>query len=233
MDGGGPETGSLMSGEEIPDPDHVARHCSVTKMKQDGTVSGAAFRLRAGKDVSLSVNWLEFLHPDERGLQLAALRDAFRAKGFELRPTARFAVLNAGELRRHVRQQSGDGRVLKVQHEPLSKATDGIDDPSHAGISGYGADDDIIADLIAQAVEEVYAAGAGLQRRDGARLGAGVGGDGAPGGGSCGGPGPGNNDKPRYPLRHFWRATNGRPPQRHPRRQAPHRARLSLPPGGG
>jgi len=142
----------------IPDPDHVARHCSATKMKQDGTPSGTAFQLRAGKDVSLSVNWLEFLHPDERGLQLGALRATYRAKGFDLRPTARFAVLNVGELRTHVTQRSGDGRILKVQHEPLTKATDGIDDPSHAGISGYGPDEDVIADLLAQAVKEVHPA---------------------------------------------------------------------------
>ena len=42
----------------------------------------------------MSVNWLEFLDGQDRLLQMAALRGAYRVKGFDLRSTARFAVLN-------------------------------------------------------------------------------------------------------------------------------------------
>lgn len=145
-----------MKGDRIPDDDHVARHCGGATINEDGTVSGTAFRLRAGKDDHLSVNWLEFLDAHHRSDQLAALREAFHAKKFDLRPKARFSVLNVGEFRQHVQQESNDGRDLQVRHEPVHTAE--FDDPSHAGIFGYSPDDDLIAGLIAEVVREVYPA---------------------------------------------------------------------------
>jgi hypothetical protein len=147
-----------MKDETVPDGDHVARHCKGTQLKEDGTVSGTAFRLRAGRDDYLSVNWLEFLVGQDRVLQMAALRDAYRVKVFDLRATARFAVVNVGEIRDHVRERSEDARALRVLHEPFNKAEHGFDDPSHAGIFGYSPDDDLIADLIAQVVREIHPA---------------------------------------------------------------------------
>ncbi len=147
-----------MRGDPVPDQDHIARHCKGSQIRDDGTASGAAFRLRPGKDDYLSVNWLELLSADDRDEQIAALRDAFRAKGFDLRATARFAVSNVGEMRKEVREKSGDGRALHVRHEPFNKAEHGVDDSSHAGISGYTPDDDMVADLIAQAFRALYPA---------------------------------------------------------------------------
>jgi hypothetical protein len=88
-----------MKGDRIPDQDHVARHCGGATIHEGGTVNGTAFRLWRGKEDYLSVNWLEFLDSSDRNSQLAALREAFRAKNFKLGKNARFAVLNVGQLR--------------------------------------------------------------------------------------------------------------------------------------
>ena len=61
-----------------------------------------------------------------------------------------FAVLNVGEITDQVRRNSE--RQLAVLHEP----TPG--DPSHSGIYGYGYEDDLVADLIAEIVLETYPA---------------------------------------------------------------------------
>ena len=44
-----------------------------------------------------------------------------------------------------------DARMLSAHHEPILST-----DPSHSGIYGYAADDQLIADLIAQVVQEVH-----------------------------------------------------------------------------
>jgi hypothetical protein len=147
-----------MKGERVPDNHHIARYIGGTKIKDDGTVSGAAFTLRAGKDDYLSVNWLEFLDAHDRSRQLAALRQAFSFRGHRVGATARFAVLNVGKLIAHVRERSDTRRSLRVQHEPLFKKDVGYDDASHAGVHGYSPEEDAIADLIAQSVDATYPA---------------------------------------------------------------------------
>jgi hypothetical protein len=52
-----------------------------------------------------------------------------------------------------VQSNAPDARTLAAHHEPIPPF-----DPSHSGIYGYTADDDLIADLIAQVVKEVYPA---------------------------------------------------------------------------
>jgi len=149
-----------MKGERVPDDHHVARYVGGTKLKEDGTVSGAAFSLRVGKDEYLSVNWLEFLDARDRGRQLAALRQALSSRGHRVGATARFAVLNVGKLIAHVRERSDTRRPLWVQHEPFLKQDVAYDDPSHAGVYGYSPEEDAIADLIAQIVDadDIYPA---------------------------------------------------------------------------
>jgi hypothetical protein len=64
----------------------------------------------------------------------------------------RLAVLHLQTLIDHVRSSTPDARTLTVHHEPEPA------DPTHAGIYGYTADDQLIADLIAQVVKEVHKA---------------------------------------------------------------------------
>ncbi len=123
-----------MKGISVPDREHIARYCGGANVHEDGSIDGAAFRLRQRQDKSweeyLSVNWLEYLDPADRAEQLIKLRATFHGKGFDLRPSARFAVLKAGDLRNHVRQESPDKRDLKVLHKPQPN------DPSHCGFLG-------------------------------------------------------------------------------------------------
>ena len=65
---------------------------------------------------------------------------------------AKIAVLNVGEIINYVRTKSPDARNLSVLHEPKE------DDPSHSGIYGFRYDDHLIADLIAETVQEIYPA---------------------------------------------------------------------------
>jgi len=65
----------------------------------------------------------------------------------------RLAVLHLQTVIDHVRSNAPDARTLIARHEP-----DLPPDPSHSGIYGYTADDDLIADLIAQAVQKVHRA---------------------------------------------------------------------------
>ena len=142
-----------MKGDAVPDPEHVARYCGGASVHEDGSVDGSAFRLRDHRgETFLSVNWLELLDPSDRYRQLTALRQTYQAKNFNLRPAARFAVLQVGEVRTHVRDGSRDSRELQVLHQPEP------DDSSHCGIFGLRAEDDVIADLIAETVHEIHPA---------------------------------------------------------------------------
>lgn len=106
--------------------------------------------LREGIDDFLSVNWLEYFGRIDRTAQLTCVREHIRLKG--LSPNARFAILNIDQVIDYVSKESLDNRLLSVLHEP------GGPDPSHAGIYGYGPEDELIADLIAQNVVDVQPA---------------------------------------------------------------------------
>ena len=151
-----------MKGDVIPDGHHVARFCSAGQMSEGGKVSGVAFRLRRNvpADDYFSVNWLEHLHPDNRQAQIVALREAVRRQGVTIRAnsTGRFAVLNVDRSTRAVKEKSEDHRELRFLHEPLEVS------PSHSAIFGYGLEDDLIADLIAETVTETHPAGTPQQQ---------------------------------------------------------------------
>ena len=69
-----------MKGDRVPDKDHIARQCGGANVHEDGTIDGAAFRLRErpdGWEEYLSVNWLEHLGPADRLRQLEILRQVF------------------------------------------------------------------------------------------------------------------------------------------------------------
>ncbi len=68
---------------------------------------------------------------------IQCVRVAFETKGYEVRKNGRFAVLGVEEALRVVR--NAHSRSLTIEHLPAAN------DPSHAGISGYGVDDLAIA----------------------------------------------------------------------------------------
>ena len=104
--------------------------------------------LNPGHDF-LSVNWLEYFDLPDQQAQLTQVRQNIR---LNLAPRAKFAVLNVGNVINYVRENGPDNRALSVFHEPEE------DDPSHSGIHGYGFEDDWVADLIAEVVQETHPA---------------------------------------------------------------------------
>ncbi|MCI0559949.1 MAG: hypothetical protein MN733_15770 [Nitrososphaera sp.] len=145
-----------MKGDPVPNTDHISRYGGGAHIKPDGTVSGTAFRLRerlGQPERYLSVNWLEYLNKSERAAEIAEIRTIFAAKFKRVGSQAKIAVLNIGELRDYVFQNSEDNRDLQVLHEP-----DEPEDPSHSGVHNLRLDDNLIADLIAQTVQEIYPA---------------------------------------------------------------------------
>lgn len=142
-----------MKGDPVPDDHHVSRYCSKTKLTESGAVTGSAFQL-APDQKYLSVNWLEFLNLPKRQDEIAEIRKVLSSKGLTLRKSGKIAVLLVGEVIQYVRTEAPDSRTLKILHEPETN------DPSHSGIFGLslGSEDDLIADLIAQTVNDSYSA---------------------------------------------------------------------------
>ena len=103
----------------------------------------AAFELRSGEDY-LSVNWLECLGEPDLDAALVRIREMFQTKGYSLKPSGRFAVLNVGAVKAAVSDKV-DGEA-RVEHLPLD------DDGSHSGVFGYTARDLAVAVAIKELV---------------------------------------------------------------------------------
>src|SRR5687768_14971376 len=143
-----------MPGPEIPITDHVCRLCGASKCDNAGQPLGDAFMLRPARggrpaEEYLSTNWLEFTGALSRADQLTIVRQHLANKDMKLSANARLAVLHLQTTIDHVRSSTLDARTLAAHHEKLAC------DPSHSGIYGYTAEEHMIADLIAQTVQEV------------------------------------------------------------------------------
>ena len=121
-----------MNGGPLPDEDHTSRYCKPTTVGDDGLPLTSAFKLRNGEE-HLSINWIEYFDEPDLSRAVQRVREAFRNKRYTLRPQGRFAVLNVGAVKTAVLEAVG--KALRIDHLPRN------DDPSHAGILGYTADD--------------------------------------------------------------------------------------------
>ncbi|MGB7293745.1 MAG: hypothetical protein WBD99_16365 [Thermodesulfobacteriota bacterium] len=139
-----------MKGDTIPDNDHIARLCH-NKHVADEQIQATAFQLRQNED-ALSANWLEFLSCSSRQSEIVEIRKIYSETFSSLGTRAKIAVLNVGEVREKVLTESPDKRELEVLHDPL------VRDPSHSGIYNLKQDDELIAELILEAVRETYPA---------------------------------------------------------------------------
>ena len=137
-----------MPGPEIPGTDHVCRLYGPGKADDDGQPRGAAFMPRPA-DEYLSTNWLECTGAPSRADQLRVIRQHLTNK-LKLKASGRLAVLHLQTLIDHVISGTPDARMLSAHHEPILST-----DPSLRNY-GYAADDQLIADLIAQVVQEVH-----------------------------------------------------------------------------
>lgn len=137
----------------LPDDNHLSRYCKPSAIGRDGLPLAAAFELRSGEDY-LSVNWLECLGAPDLDAAIECIRNVFRTKGYRLKPSGRFAALNAGAVKTAVSEHV-EGAV-RIEHLPLD------DDRSHRGVFGYTADDLAAAVAIRELVsrESVHPAAA-------------------------------------------------------------------------
>lgn len=136
-----------MTGNQLPEDDHVVRYVKPS-LVEDETIDGGAFLLRTS-ETALSVNWMEAFD----GNRQDRLSEVRRLCRLNLARNGRFALFNVGEAKRHV---SGSMEGVGISAAPLDP-TDGFEaDPSHAEITGLppGDSDDamLIGDLLAQCV---------------------------------------------------------------------------------
>jgi hypothetical protein len=137
----------------LPSEDHVSRYCRPSSVDQvSGLPSGAAF-LRTVKngvlEEYLSVNWLEKISIEAQYTQVEELKALFISKGYKLKSTGRFAILNVGKA---IENAQSNGFEIDIFHDP-SKSDD-----SHSSISNMPAegDDIALAELIAMNVITTY-----------------------------------------------------------------------------
>ena len=140
-----------MRGDRVPDQDHVARYCPFSKLSPDGQIQATAFMLRSD-EVSLSVNWLEFLECSSRDNEIIEIRKIYSQKFRSVGAQAKLAILNVGEMRENVLTRTQDRRNLEVLHEPL------VNDQSHSEIYNLRPDEEFIAELILETVCESHSA---------------------------------------------------------------------------
>ena len=141
-----------MTNPLLPDDDHVSRYCRPSTVEY-GIPTTAAFLPRSGEEY-LSVNWLEYFGEPTLVTAVERIRAVFSEKGYRVSRNGRFAVLNIGDAKTAVEEATG--RAVNFDYLPLD------DDPSHAGIRGYTADDlaiavELAALLIPQNVHSVIA----------------------------------------------------------------------------
>lgn len=147
----------MMTGDTINNDNHVSRLCGRSKCGSRGHPLGAAFMLRSGKDNYLSVNWLEQTQAASRDDQLKIIRNHLLDAGIEKLPrNGKLAILHLASSFDFVKNNSPDARELRACREPLRNA------PSHVGIYGYGPNDELIADLLAETVSETHPADANV-----------------------------------------------------------------------
>ena len=125
-----------MTGDILPDADHVSRYCKPSAVDRQGRPMAAAFLPRRDEEF-LSVNWLEYCGLPDLEAAVGHVRTQFQGRGYGLRRNGRFAVLNAGTAKAAVSQQVQ--RQLRIDHQPR------VGDESHAGIHGYSCTDLAIA----------------------------------------------------------------------------------------
>lgn len=137
-----------MTGDHLPDADHVARYCKPKSLDEAGLPTAASFLLQLAKpEHELSVKWIE--HISLGGIQdIVAIQAAFRST-LRVAATARLAFLNVGETKSYVSREHPGGPPIEIKHDPI---TGPAPDPSHSIICNCEEEPDLYADLLAQCV---------------------------------------------------------------------------------
>lgn len=146
----------VKAGDPLPNDDSIARYCGGSHCDDDH-IDGAAFELRVESgEKELSVNWIEYFGLDDTPSAIQEIREIFERKR-TVGSTAKFAVLNVQKVKTHVREKMKDNRVLRINYDPIEEPPE-LADCSHSSIYGMEPDQKLIADLIAQVINEVHPA---------------------------------------------------------------------------
>lgn len=138
-----------MTGDNLPDKDHVTRYGKPLQIEDDDSINGTAYRLRPGEEY-LSVNWIEYLKKTTNEDAIMEIINTLSAK-FAIKKKGCLARSNVGTVKQKVLEASKDSRKLIITHQPET------DDRSHSGIFNLKElEDDLISDLIAQTVTNIY-----------------------------------------------------------------------------
>ncbi|MCY4426047.1 MAG: hypothetical protein OXC05_03315 [Halieaceae bacterium] len=144
-----------MTGNEIPEDDHVVRYVKPSLIDGE-TVDGGAFVLKLS-ETGLSVNWLEVLVGNGHDKQLDEVR---RLSRLGMSKNGRFAKLNVGDTKQYISdnaEASGISMVLNITEAPLAATHQFEADPSHAEITGLPLIDSdeamLIGDLISACIQ--------------------------------------------------------------------------------
>ena len=139
-----------MKGDMIPEEDHVVRYCIPRYVNRQSKLPEIdAFRLRHGKEDSLSVNWIEHFDPcvvldtrDQREAVVDKVRDVMQ---YDPNVRGAFAFFGVDEVKRAV--EAGGGVDPYVEHDPKpaqpasERRPPRPPDPSHALVLGFPDDD--------------------------------------------------------------------------------------------
>ena len=142
-----------MTGDDLPDENHVVHYVKPTLVRKDGKAGSDAFRLRKD-EYGLSIHWLECFVGLAKPQQLDEVRRLSRLK---IPKSGRFAELNVGTTKQHLKEQLSDIRFV---HKPLNAISNHEADPSHSEIVGLPELDSpqgaLIGDMIAKCVETMH-----------------------------------------------------------------------------
>lgn len=145
-----------MTGNDLPDDNHVVRYAKPTSIRTDGKVDGSAFCLRVHRpdDTGLSVHWLECFGDRNKAQQLDEVR---RLSRLTMRENGRLAELNIGVTKQCVRSEL---EALRFIHTPLIAEGAYEADPSHSEIVGLppggSPQAELIGDMIAQSIKAIH-----------------------------------------------------------------------------
>ena len=123
-----------MSGQVIPDSNHVSRYCKPSVVENNLPIVGA-FLPRPNEEY-LSVNWLEYLATRDLDGAIKEVRARFQGRGYRLRLSGRFVILNVGYCKESATRIR---RKVQFERRPLE------DDDSHAAVLGIREDDFALA----------------------------------------------------------------------------------------
>ena len=139
-----------MKGDVIPEEDHVVRYCIPRHVSRRSKLPEIdAFRLRHGKEDSLSVNWIEHFDRcivldtrDQREVAVAKVRDVMQ---YDPDVRGAFAFFGVDEMKRAVAAGGGVNPYVEHDPKPVQPASEGRPprppDPSHALVLGFPDDD--------------------------------------------------------------------------------------------